>query len=66
MENIEKTNEKLIEEHKMLLKFMKSFIKDFEGDYVMADGRIVDNPNNLLLINYENAKEVIKKIEENE
>jgi hypothetical protein len=42
---------------------MKSFMHDFEVDYVMADGRIVDNPNNLLLINYENAKEVITKIE---
>ncbi len=51
------------EENKMLLGFIKSFVSDFEGDYVMADGRIVDNPPFLLKHNYDLAKKVIDKAE---
>ena len=58
-----KVVEEYKEENKMLLDFIKSFASDFEGDYVMADGRIVDNPTFLLKHNYEKAKEVINKAE---
>ena len=44
-----------------LLNAVEGFVSDFEGDYVMPDGRIVDNPNNLLLVNYEVMKNALKK-----
>lgn len=53
-------NAKLIANAPELLKAIEGFISDFEGDYVMPDGRIVDNPNNLLLANYEVMKKVLK------
>lgn len=44
-------------------KCIESFIKDFEGDYMMPNGDIVDNPSTLLMTNYEmfkNLKNIIK------
>ena len=49
----------LAEEIERLKAFVNSFIKDFEGDYVIADGTIVDNPNTLLVTNYKAAKKLI-------
>lgn len=43
-----------------LLEVLQSFVRDFEGDYMLND-EIFDNPNNLLLTNYECAKEAIEK-----
>lgn len=54
-------NAKLIANSPELLKSIEGFVNDFEGDYVMADGRIVDNPNNLLLANYEIMKKVLEE-----
>jgi len=44
-----------------LLKASQSLVSDFETDFMLSDGTIVDKPSNLLLINYEIAKKAIKK-----
>jgi hypothetical protein len=44
-----------------LLKVLISFVRDFEADYVMSDGKIVDNPNTILVNNYKLCKEAINK-----
>lgn len=44
-----------------LLKASQSLVSDFETDFMLSDGTIVDNPSNLLLVNYEIAKKAIKK-----
>lgn len=44
-----------------LLKVLQGFVRDFEGDYVMNDGRIVDNPPNILINNYEAIKNVLQE-----
>lgn len=54
-------NAKLIAAAPELLKAIEGFISDFEGDYVMDDGRIVDNPDNILVTNYEIMKKVLEK-----
>ncbi len=57
-----KENARLIVNAPELLNFINSFISDFEGDYVMNDGSIVDNPSFLLKHNYEKAKIIVDKI----
>lgn len=47
-------------ENERLKKFAEGFIQDFETNYVLDDGTIVDNPSELLKINYELAKEAIQ------
>jgi len=54
-------NAKLIANAKKLLKVLQGFVSDFEGDYVMDDGRIVDNPSNILINNYEVMKKVLEE-----
>lgn len=49
------------EEIKELSDAIKGFVRDFETDYVMSDGRIVDNPINILVTNYEIMKKVLTK-----
>jgi len=44
-----------------LLKACQSLINDFETDY-MLDGKIVDNPSNLLIVNYQIAKEAVSSV----
>jgi hypothetical protein len=44
-----------------LLEALQSFVNDFETDYVMPDGRIVDNPSTLLVQNYKVFKKAIEK-----
>ena len=51
-------NAKLISAAPELLKACQSFVNDFELDY-MLDGKIVDKPSNLLLVNYEIAKKAV-------
>ena len=51
----------LLEQRNEMWSFINSFISDFEGDYVMPNGEIVDNPTNLLVVNYESAKSLINK-----
>lgn len=59
IEDIEaNANAKLIAAAPELLKACQSFVNDFELDY-MLDGKIVDKPSNLLLVNYEIAKKAI-------
>lgn len=54
-------NAKLIANAKKLLKVIQEFVSDFEGDYVIDDGRIVDNPSNILINNYEVMKKVLEE-----
>ena len=54
-----RANAKLIASAPELLKACQSLINDFETDY-MLDGEIVDNPSNLLIVNYQIAKEAVK------
>jgi len=54
-------NAKLISAAPELLEACQSFVSDFEGDFMMSDGTIVDNPSNLLLVNYKIAKKAIAK-----
>lgn len=56
LENMRKENE-------LLLEFVKSFVFEFEVDFMSDGGEIVDNPSVLLLINYQRAKEIINKIQ---
>lgn len=42
------------------LEFILDFVNDFEGDYVL-DGKIVDNPDSMLVLHWINAKELLKK-----
>ena len=54
-------NAKLIAAAPDLLEALQSFVNDFETDYVMPDGRIVDNPSTLLVQNYKVFKKAIEK-----
>lgn len=54
----------LLAQRDELISVINSFIKDFEDNYVMRDGSIVDNPDSLLLANYKLLKNTIKKITE--
>lgn len=45
-------NAALIAQAPAMYAAMQSFCTDFENDYVMEDGRIVDNPQNILVVNY--------------
>jgi hypothetical protein len=51
-------NARLIASAPELLKACQSLVNDFETDY-MLNGVIVDNPSNLLVVNYEIAKKAI-------
>lgn len=53
-------NAKLIAASPMMLKALQSFVDDFESDYVL-DGKVVDNPCNILVVNYHEFKEVINQ-----
>jgi hypothetical protein len=55
---------KAIEENKVneLMEFINGFINDFEGDYVMDNGDIVDNPCELLKNKYLVAKKLISDL----
>jgi len=57
----EKANARLIANAPKMLKFIELFIHDFECDYVMSDGTIVDYPTDLLLTHYKLAKNVIEE-----
>lgn len=54
-------NAKLMASAPELLKVLQSYVNDFESDYVVSDGRIVDNPQEIFIYNYKLAKEAIKK-----
>lgn len=54
----------LLAQRDELISVINSFIRDFEGDYVMRDGSIVDNPSNILLTNYKLLKNTINKVTE--
>jgi hypothetical protein len=47
--------------YKEMTKALQGFVKDFESDYVMLDGTIVDNPPNILVVNYKIAIKAIEK-----
>ena len=48
----------LLENAPELLKACQGFVHDFEMDY-MLNGVIVDNPCNLLVVNYDIAKKIV-------
>lgn len=54
-------NAKLICAAPQLLNAVKQFVGDFETDYVMSDGTIVDKPSNILLENYIMCKKALEK-----
>ena len=54
-------NAKLIAAAPELLKALQEIVKDFESDYVMFSGEIVDNPPTILVISYNIALEAINK-----
>ena len=54
-------NAKLIAAAPELLKALQEIVHDFESDYVMSSGEIVDNPPTMLVIGYNIAKEAINK-----
>jgi len=56
-----KANARLICAAPDLFAALQGFINDFEGDYTMQNGEIVDNPMNILLINYKIAKKALNK-----
>ena len=45
-----------------LFKFTNNFIREFEDNYVIDNGEIVDNPNEILKDQYLVAKEVINDL----
>ena len=49
-----------LEHHNELCEAVKSFVSDFESDFVMSDGTIVDNPSKLLMVNYKISKNALK------
>lgn len=61
LEGYKEHNNQLSKEIERLKGAIQGFVKDFEGDYVMEDGRIVDNPSNILVTNYE----IMKKLTNN-
>ena len=38
---------------------MQGFVTDFVNDYVMPDGSIVDNPRQILVVNYKMFKSIL-------
>jgi hypothetical protein len=56
-------NAKIIAAAPDLLLALQFFVKDFEVDF-MVDGKIVDSPSQLLLVNYKSALAAIKKATE--
>ena len=54
-------NAKLIVASPIMLKALTQFVNDFESDYVLSDGTIVDDPNTILLENYKSCKKAINK-----
>ena len=57
-------NAKLISCAPEMLEMLESIVQSFESDYVMLDGKIVDNPYEWLKEDYLKAKELIKKATE--
>lgn len=61
-EEEEIANAKLIAACPELLKAVQNFVNDFEANYVMDDGEIVDDPNELFIIHYKAMKKVLEKV----
>ncbi|MCP4987248.1 MAG: hypothetical protein GY928_14715 [Colwellia sp.] len=59
-------NAKLMSAAPELLKALQGIARDFEGDYVISDGSIVDNPGQMLITNYYICNEAINKALGNE
>jgi hypothetical protein len=55
-----KANAQLIATAPKLLEALKGFVTDFKNDFVV-DGKIVDNPDNMLVTNYEIFKNLINQ-----
>lgn len=56
-------NAQLISKAPEMLESMQSFIDDFEGDYVV-NGEIVDDPTDILIVNYNKFKSIVKSTTE--
>ena len=54
-------NAKLFAASPVLFKAVEGFVRDFETDFVMSDGMIVDNPSALLVENYHICKHALKQ-----
>jgi hypothetical protein len=61
-DQLERLPSELLKQRDELLRVITQFVSDFESDYVMSDGRIVDNPDTILLENYKSCKEAINKV----
>ena len=60
----DEANAKLIACAPEMLEMLESIAQSFESDYVMLDGKIVDNPYEWLKEDYLKAKQLIKKATE--
>lgn len=55
------SNAKLIAQSPIMYDFLLEVIRDFESDYV-SNGKIVDNPRECYVMQYERAKKIIETI----
>ena len=56
----------LISSAPIMLEAIQSFVDDFETDYVLDDGQIVDNPTEIFVAHYKLFKAVIKLVTRDE